>query len=208
MHGIILGFKQSMKNSFFTILVLIAACFIPIKSFSQEYHGNIALARVVEGDTLIIMNLPTVDITSTMIFKNKREVRRYSRLVRHVQKVYPYARTAGDLLLEYSIILEQAKTDKERRRITKQAEQELLDQYGPELKKLTFTQGKILLKLVDRETGNNSYALVQDLRGKFAAFFWQGLARIFGYNLKVKYDPDGEDRDIEMIVQMIERGEL
>jgi len=73
---------------------------------------------------------------------------------------------------------------------------------------MTFSQGKILIKLVDRETGNSSYELVKELRGAFSAFFYQAFARIFGFNLKIKYDPEGEDREIETIVKMIETGQI
>ena len=90
----------------------------------------------------------------------------------------------------------------------KQAEDELKEEYGEDLKKLTFSQGKILIKLVSRETGNSSYELVQDFRGRFVAFWWQAFAKIFGHNLKMDYDPEGEDREIELIVLMIENGQL
>ena len=90
----------------------------------------------------------------------------------------------------------------------KQAEDELQAEFGDDLRNLTISQGKILLKLVYRETGASSYDLVAELRGKFRAFFWQAFARIFGFNLKSGYDPEGEDADIEFIVKMIEAGQL
>ena len=101
-----------------------------------------------------------------------------------------------------------APDDKARKLIMKQVEDELLAEYGKELRDLTVTQGKILLKLVDRETGASSYDLVADLRGEFRAIFYQAFARIFGMNMKIRYDPDGVDRDIEYIVRMIESGQL
>ena len=90
----------------------------------------------------------------------------------------------------------------------KQAEDDIAAQFGPELKELTFTQGKILIKLIDRETSSTSYTLVKELRGSVRAFFYQGFARLWGYNLKTKYDPKGEDELIELIVLMIENGQL
>ncbi len=192
---------QFLLTIFFSVIL---ACY----SYGQEYKSTIVLARVVDGDTLIIMNLPTVYITGTMIFKNKRKAKKYSRLVYNVKKAYPYAYLAGIKLEEYNEILTSVTDKKDRKKILKQAEKELLDEYGDELKKLTFSQGKILLKLIDRQSGNTSYELVADLRGKFSAFFWQSLARIFSYNLKVHYDPEGEDKEIEQIVQLIEQGEI
>ena len=105
-------------------------------------------------------------------------------------------------------ILAGIEDKKERKRIMKQAEKELDEEFGDDLRELTFSQGKILIKLVYRETGSSSYDLVAELRGKFRAFFWQAFARIFGFNLKNEYDPQGEDKDIEFIVQMIEAGQL
>jgi hypothetical protein len=99
-------------------------------------------------------------------------------------------------------------SEKEQRKLYKRAEEELKAQFGEELKALTVTQGHILLKLVDRETGNPTYNIVKELRGTFVAFFWQNLSRLFGYNLKEKYDPQGKDYDIEMIVQRIENGTI
>jgi len=123
-----------------------------------------------------------------------------------IKIVYPYAHLAGETLKKYEIILSQVNNERERRRILIDLEKEINDKYGNELKSLTFSQGKILIKLIDRETGNTSFDLVKDLRGNFLAFFYQSFARVFGYNLKVEYDPNGEDKNIEIIVRMIENG--
>jgi len=193
-------------NFLFIIILLSLARTV----FSQQADGEIVLAKVHKGDTLIVMSLPEVHVYAKVIFKTKREARRYGRLVKHVRKVYPFARLAGLKMEEYSIKLQDISSPKERKKFIKQAEKDLFDEYGEELKRLTFTQGKILLKLVDRQTGHSSYHIVEELRGSFSAFFWQSLARIFGYNLKVAYKPDSDDldRQIEEIVQMIERGDL
>ena len=161
------------------------------------------MAKVENGDTIIMMNLPTV-----FIYADYKFGRKHDKLVRNVRKVYPYARLAGEKLNEYSIILAGVSNEKEINKIMQQAEDELKAEYKNELEKLTITQGKILIKLVDRETGHCTYDLVKDLRGSFVAFFWQSFARIFGYNLKIKYDPFGEDQDIEEIVRLIEQGML
>jgi hypothetical protein len=111
-------------------------------------------------------------------------------------------------LQQYDRLLSNAKTEREKRRLMRKAEDELNERFGDDLKKLTFTQGHILLKLIDRETGETSYELLQELRGKFRAFFWQSFARIFGYDLKSDYDPDGRDKKIEEIVTLIEQGRI
>ena len=166
------------------------------------------MAQIIDDDTLIIIPLPEYCVNAKLPRKLKAKFRAHSKLVYHVKKVYPYARLAGIKLNEYEDILMAAQSDKERRQLMKQAEDELKAEFEDDLKKLTFKQGLILIKLVDRETGNTSYKLVQELRGKFTAFFWQAFARLFGYNLKIEYDPLGEDKEIEDIVVMIENGQI
>ncbi len=175
--------------------------------FAQE-KSYVLHARMSGNDTLPIIELPGFYVYPPMTFKNKRQYKRYNKLVRNVKKVYPYARLAGLKLKEYEEILMAAQTKPQRRKIMKRAEKEIQDEFGDELKKLTFSQGKILIKLIDRETGTSSFELVQQLRGKFIAFFWQSFARIFGYNLKVHYDPEGDDAAIERIVTLIENGQI
>ena len=161
-------------------------------------------AKVEGGDTLLIQSLPPV-----VVFAWKtRPDRKTRRLIRNVKKAYPFAKMASAMLYDYNERLKAANTDRERRKLMRQAEKELKQDYGDELKKLTYTQGHILLKLIDRETGETSYRLVEELRGKFTAFFWQSFARIFGFNLKRDYDPDGKDKQIEQIVLLIEQGRL
>ncbi|MBW6461288.1 MAG: DUF4294 domain-containing protein [Bacteroidales bacterium] len=174
---------------------------------AQEKLPVFARAKIIDGDTLLVVNLKEVLVISFLNL-DKRAERKMTRLIRNVKIAYPYARLAGIKLSEYEEILAQAPNQKARRQIMRQVEEELEAEYGQDLRKLTITQGKILLKLVDRETGNSSYQLATDLRGEFRAVFYQAIARLFTYNLKVKYDPEGEDRDIETIVKMIENGQL
>ncbi len=173
---------------------------------SQEKEVNLVRYKIIGTDTVPYVVIAGVEVFDFKIFKTKRQTRRNIRLIRNVKKVYPWAKLAGRKLKEYEIILSDAETERERRKIMKQVEQDIHDEYGSELKKLTFSQGKILIKLIDRETTNTSFDLVKDFRGGFAAFFYQSFARIFGYNLKTKYDPVVEDRNIEVIVRMIENG--
>jgi len=179
------------------------AMIIVTTGYGQGTKQLIARATVENGDTIIVMNLPTV-----FIYADYAWGRKHQKLIRNIRKVYPYAHLAGQKLNEYSVILAAATDEKQVKEITQQAEEDLKKQYKQELEKLTISQGKILIKLVDRETGHCTYELVQELRGEFRAFFWQSFARIFGYNLKTDYDPLGEDRDIEEIVCLIEKGLL
>lgn len=177
-------------------------------SFAQENQLHLLPIRIIGQDTIPQVELAGVEVFSFKIFKTRHETQQNSRLIRNVKKVYPYAKLAGQKLREYEIILSQVQTEKEKNKIMKKLEQEIKDEYGSELEKLTISQGKILIKLIDRETGNTSYDLVKDFRGGFMAFFYQSFARIFGYDLKTKYDPNGEDQNIEIIVRMIENGVL
>ncbi|HPE34509.1 MAG TPA: DUF4294 domain-containing protein [Bacteroidales bacterium] len=189
------------------IVFIITGLLLSVFALSGQEQQYYVVPVTVNGvDTLPCITLAEAEVFGYKIFKNKGEERRYNRLVRNVRIAYPYARRAGDLLIEYEHILLEAKDDRERRRIMKDLEEELYRDYGDELKKLTFTQGKILIKLIDRQTGETSFNLVKDLRGDFRAFFYQSFARIFGLNLKVHYDPLTEDQSIEVIVRMIEKG--
>lgn len=193
-----------MKRLF--ILTVLLSLFA-LRVSSQSFDLIVVKARIMDGDTIPLMDLPQVNITGYIIFKSPADQRRFERLVRNVKKVYPYARLAGLKLNEYDALMT-GLTEKEQKKMLKRAEEELKKEFGGELKSLNFSQGKILLKLVDRETGDPTYQIVKDLRGSIAAFFWQNLSRLFGYNLKEKYDPEGKDRDIENIVLMIENGTI
>jgi len=170
--------------------------------------GYFARGILVNGDTLWVAELDEVYIYPQKHFQNLREHRKYTRLILNVKKAYPWAKMAGETMEEVNNHLTTLQTEKEQEEYLKQVEKELLDNYTEPLKKLTVTQGKILIKLVYRETGETSYKIVEFYRGKFSAFFWQALARFFGSNLKLDYDPYGEDRLIEEIVVQIENGQL
>lgn len=179
-----------------------------IVAVAQDIHSVVVEAVVIDGDTIPTIGLQEIEVYSIVIPKSKRQRKKLTRLIKNVKKVYPWAKLAGIQLRKYEEELVAAPNERQRRKIMKKAEKEINEKYGNDLKKLTFSQGKILIKLVDRETGNSSYDLVQDLRGNFTAFFYQAFARLWGYNLKEKYDPEGEDRKIETIVRMIERGQI
>lgn len=187
-----------------SIIFVLLISGVAAKGQDQQLH--IVPFVVQNGDTIPYIQLPESEIFAYRVFKNDRELQRYDRLVRNVKIVYPYAHLAGEKLIEYENILLHAESDKERRRIMKDLEDELHREYGDELKRLTISQGRILIKLIDRQTGESSFDLVKDLRGSFRAFFYQSFARVFGLNLKDNYDPEMEDRNIEIIVRMIESG--
>jgi hypothetical protein len=134
--------------------------------------------------------------------------KRYFRLEKKVLKVYPYASAAAKLMEEYDAHLGELETEKERKKYLKEAEKELKAEFEGDIRNMTISEGLILIKLIDRETGDTSYDLIQELKGSFSAFIWQGVARLFGSNLKQEYDPVEEDILIEEIVRRIENGDI
>jgi len=198
----------------YTLLLSIIFAFLEISSFfpdgepEKKDTANIVIGIVEDGDTTIYENLQEIVVIPEKEFSNPRDKRRYYRYVNKVKKVYPYAKLAGEMLREYEPRYLALESDKERRRMMKDLEQQLLDEYKDDLKRMTISEGRILLKLIDRETNRTSYTIIKDFRGGFSAFFWQGIARLFGGNLKSEYDPYGEDRVLEEIVMLIEIGYL
>lgn len=176
---------------------------------SEPITGTVVYGRIEEnGDTTLIVYLPEVDIDLMQRYLQITDTRQGRRLANNVRKVYPYAKLAGAKMREYDSILANVTSEFDRHMLMKQAEKEITDQYTEELKDLTITQGLILVRLIDRETGNTTYQIVQELRGKVRAFFYQGFARLWGYNLKTEYDPHNnpEDDEIETIMILLERG--
>ena len=180
--------------------------FITVSLSAQQKEVIVSYGTVLDGDTIPKVILDPVYVVDYRKFPSKKAKRRYTRLVRYVKNVYPYAKLAGEKLRAYDVVLREAKTKNERHRIMKKVEKEIRDEYEGKLRDLYVGEGKILVKLIDRECNHSSYVLLKELRGGVSAALWQGVGRLFGYNLKVRYDPYGKDRQIEKIVQMIDRG--
>ena len=194
-----------MKRLIIVILLLAVSV-----AKAQQGGGIVMFGTVYQGDTIPMQYLDVVTISGYVCPLSEAEKRKYKKLIKNVKVVYPYAKQAGKLLDGYTIVLQQAKNDSQRKKIMKQAEKEIENKFGPSLKKLNRSQGKILIRLIDRETGSDSYALVKELRGSFRAAFYQTLGKLFGYNLRTKYDPENnsEDRIIERIIYGIETKKL
>jgi len=190
-----------------------ALCFLTFgmvpNLLSQDTLKHIVVpGKIIEGDTVPYIDLRTVVVFPQLDFKSWSELVGYERLVINIKKVYPYAKLAAVKLTAYKHKLDSIPTERERKKFLKAAEKDLEAQFGNEIKELNFTQGKLLIKLIYRQTGNSTFAIVKELRGSFNAFIYQTVARIFGYDLRSQYDPEGSDKAIEHIVQMIEDGSL
>lgn len=198
-----------MRYFFITYLLLAVINVTDTIAQVQMPDGRIrVLANVVDGDTVPLIHLAPAEIIAPFSPEAAEKIKAYNKLRRDVLKAYPYARLAAEKLNFINDSVSKISSEKARKRFIKRTEDELKAQFEKDLKKLTITQGRILIKLIDRETGETSYALVKELRGGIQAFFWQSLARLFGSNLKSEYNAAQEDALIEMIVQQIERGEL
>jgi pyruvate dehydrogenase complex dehydrogenase (E1) component len=174
----------------------------------MELEGHSMYSVVNEGDTIYMTSIDEAVIQPRKRSAAARDLRQYRRLIYNVKKVYPYAKLAGQKFGEVTAHLQTLNTGKEQREYIRQLEKDLLHQYEEDLKDLTITQGRILIKLIDRETNQTSYEIVKELRGSFQAAFWQAIARIFGSNLKTEFDADGEDKVLNEIMIMIENGQL
>lgn len=188
------------------ILVFILVC--SVSEAQEQDTSGIHFGYVENGDTIIFKNVKEVVVFPEREFKNKRQFRRYSRYVQKVKKVYPVAAEARELLVKYEPMYNAAESQKERRKMMKKLEKELLRKHKDDLKKWSMSDGRILLKLINRETERTPYSLIKDFRGDFSAAFWQGVARLFKNNLKSGYDPEEEDKVLEEIVTLIELGYL
>jgi hypothetical protein len=170
--------------------------------------GVTTYATIIDKDTLPLFYMKEVWIVDNKSFKNGFQRWKYERLVRNVKKAYPYAKVAGDKVKEYNKLIVSTKSEIEKKKLLKMCEKQLISQFEKDIKNLTVSQGKILLKLIDRETGKTSYEILKEFRGGTQATMWQTLARIFGNDLKSEYDPQKDDKTIEDIVCLIDKGFL
>jgi hypothetical protein len=138
----------------------------------------------------------------------KSDYRRYERLIFNIKKVYPYAKLVRIRLERVNEELNNIPDEKDRKEYIKSVEKDVFSEYEDDMRQMTITQGRLLIKLIDRETQITSYELIKEYRGKISAGFWQGIARIFGTNLKAEYDADGEDLLIELIITEIDAGRI
>lgn len=207
-NGIRIAFCATMFR-ILLIILLVFSCFFSQAQEQNQYSGKGYLVnkRIVDGDTMALLNLREIVILPPHEFHSKREVLKYAKLVRNVKKVLPYAKIARTKLLLIESEVEKIPNEADRKEFIKHAEKSLKEDFQDEITNLTMSQGRILIKLIDRETGNTSYALIKELRGSFSAFLYQSIARLFGENLKDEYDAKGDDKLIEEIVIRIENGE-
>ncbi|MDR2499306.1 MAG: DUF4294 domain-containing protein [Tannerellaceae bacterium] len=192
------------------ILIIALSLLFALSAQSQNAEGGTSQGKIVfavieNGDTIPIIHLPEVFVFPKR-FSNPKDQQRYDKLVRDVKRTLPYAKMVYYTLIETYEYIETLPTDKEKEKHLKRMEKELFKQYKPELKKLTLTQGKLLIKLIDRECNQSSYNILRAYLGSFRAGVWNVFAGVFGASLKTEYDPKGKDALTEQVVVMVEKG--
>ena len=186
--------------------------FIAVHMNAQEQtttiNGYLVPACIYEGDTIASLRMPTLYCFKPLNFKNKKQRQQYNRLVRNVKKTLPIAKEVNRAIIETYEFLQTLPDEKARQKHLNAVEKSVKEQYTPRMKKLTFAQGKLLIKLINRETDSSSFELVKAFLGPFKAGFYQAFAAIFGASLKKEYHPEGEDAMVEQIVLLVESGQI
>ena len=207
------GRFSKILMSLLLILISVSAFAKPKETLGRggntPTENNIFLtAFPYNGETLPMITLSDFNVVASRTFINEKDKQAYLKLKRDVRKAYPYAILASVKLREYDAILANM-SEKTHSPYLKKVEKELKVQFERDLKNLTMSQGKILIRLINRETGITTYKVIKDYRGSFSAFMWQSLGLLWGNNLKWKYDPSkGEDKLIEEIIQEIQDKEV
>jgi len=163
---------------------------------------------LIGGDSIQYVEMNNVYVYPLPVFKNEQDRQAYNRLVYNIKKVLPIAKEVRQIILETYEYLETLPNKKAKDEHMKLVEKSIRKEYTPRMKKLTYQQGKLLIKLVFRECNSSSYQLIQAFMGPIRAGFWQAFAWTFGASLTKKYDPNGVDRLTERIVLQVEAGQL
>ena len=197
-------------QTYIAIIIAILLHTIPQTSHAQTGKGQEMMHYIIEGkDTIFIDQLRASKVYSRLPKMKGREWRKYYRLVHNFSKTYPYALVARKLVIEAdsTIAADHLKRGK-REKYINSVQKELFSVFDSQMRSLPVSQGALLMKLIDREVGKSSYNIIKDYKNGMAAGFWQGVAKIFGTNLKKPYDPEGEDQATEELVKIWEDGDF
>ena len=204
-------------------IALVSSLCLPVQAQDQQKTAEQVLAEMDsptfvptakvgkvlhEGDSIQYMEMNNVYVYPELAFKNKKQAQSYMRLVTNVKKVLPIAKEARQMLIETTELLEMLPDEKSKEEHIKRVEDDIFRTYKPKMKKLTYSQGKLLIKLIDRECHSSSYDMIKAFMGPIRAGFWQVFAWGFGASLKKEYDPEGTDRLTERVVRMVEAGQI
>jgi len=207
-----------MRKILFALIIFVPSTmlgqkktFIEIPTYTnvtKTDKGYMMTGIIVDGDTFPHVKLYRIIVYPQRKFASKKEKKRYDQLMFNVKKIYPFAVIIGNLYREIERDLANIPDQSDQRKYVKSREKELRKEYEETLINLTFTQGRLLIKLVDRQTDHTTFEVIEQFKGEMNAYFWQSLARLFGTNLKSEYDANKEDKIIEEIIALIENGQL
>jgi hypothetical protein len=176
---------------------------------SPTFVPTVKVGKVFEGgDSIQYMEMNNVYVFPPVTFSSKKQQNAYMRLVKNVKTVLPIAKEARMIMMETAEYLETLPNKEARDEHMKRVEKSIMKEYKPRMKKLTYSQGKLLIKLIYRESHSSGYELIQAFLGPIRAGFYQAFAWAFGASLKKEYDPEGVDRLTERVVLMVEAGQL
>ena len=196
-----------MKKYILLIFTLIATA--AIAQDDPTFVPTIKVSKVLnDGDSIKYVELSNVYVIPEPEFKTEKQRRDYNRLVYNVKKVLPIAKEVNNIIIETYEYLQTLPDKKSKDEHMKRVEQSIKQQYGPRMKKLSYSQGKLLIKLVYRECNSSSYQLVQAFLGPVKAGFYQAFAWVYGASLTKKYDPNGIDKLTERVVLQVEAGQI
>ena len=220
-YNFVLLQRKMMRKAFIVTIALLLSGIIRAQEEADEllleepggYKLKLQVFRyvkpeILDGDTIWCYLLPELYVYPPMKFKNEKERRAYNRLVYNVKKVLPIAQQVNGLIAETAETLEMLPTSKQKSAHISAVERDIMETYKPQMKKLTYSQGKLLIKLVDRECNQSSYEIVQAFLGPARAAFYQVFAWTFRASLKKEYHPEEEDKLIERVVRQVETGQL
>ena len=179
----------------------------PVVSYAQQFSDTIRVEAYItpEGDTIPQSWLPTVQVGAKQTNYWRNYWKDWTRLRNAVYVTYPYAKSASKVISEVNAELVNVKDENKRKQIIKSRERELKKEFADKITNLSVYQGKVLMKLINRETGNNCYHIIKEFKGGLNAGVWQAVAYVFGSSLKQQYDPAGDDQELEKIVKEVQK---
>lgn len=188
------------------ILVVIMASALASDSFAdvvkQPYRAQIDQ----NGDTIAVIQLPSAYCFNRKRFNSQKHERNYNRMVIDVKKTLPIAKAAREMMVLAYDSIDNFQNKKERKAFFRKMEKNLMAQYKPRLKRLNYRQGKLLVRLIDRECDRKAYSLIKEFMGSTRAFFWNMFGKMFGISLKAEWDPEGKDKELEDVCIQVEQG--
>ena len=189
------------------IVIIVIMGLGPVVSHAQQFSDTIRVEAYItpEGDTIPQSWLPTVQVDAKQTNYWRKYWKDWTRLRNAVYVTYPYAKSASKVITEVNAELANVKDENKRKRIIKSREKELKKEFADKITNLSVYQGKVLMKLINRETGNNCYHIIKEFKGGLNAGVWQAVAYVFGSSLKQQYDPSGDDQELEKIVKEVQK---